>query len=57
MELLNFSNEIYPKFQAEGNASQFAIPYAKHFCNGSGYYEPFASFRDYRKHNCPKCNS
>ena len=27
------------------------------FCNGSGYYEPFASFRDYRKHNCPKCNS
>ena len=37
MELLNFSNEIYPKFQAEGNASQFAIPYAKHFCNGSGY--------------------
>jgi hypothetical protein len=26
----------YPVFQAEGNAAQFAIPYAKHICNGRG---------------------
>jgi len=28
--------KIYPKFQAEGNASQFSIPYAKHVCKGEG---------------------
>lgn len=27
----------YLSFQAEGNASQFAIPYAKHVCIGEGY--------------------
>ncbi len=27
----------YPQFQAEGNAAQFALPYAKHFCKGRGY--------------------
>jgi len=26
----------YPHFQAEGNAAQFAIPFAKHFCSGKG---------------------
>jgi predicted SAM-dependent methyltransferase len=26
----------YPKFQAEGNAAQFAIPFAKHVCKGVG---------------------
>ncbi len=37
MEILEFKNEKYPKFQSEGNASQFSIPYAKHFCKGIGY--------------------
>lgn len=27
---------IYPQFQAEGNAAQFAIPFAKKFCHGVG---------------------
>jgi len=37
MEIIFFDGEKYPKFQALGNASQFAIPYAKHFCKGNGY--------------------
>jgi predicted SAM-dependent methyltransferase len=37
MELINFNGKKYPKFQSEGNASQFAIPYAKHICKGVGY--------------------
>ena len=37
MELVTFDNTNYPKFQATGNASQFAIPFAKHFCKGYGY--------------------
>lgn len=32
-----YKGEIYPKFQTQGNASQFAIPYAKHVCFGYGY--------------------
>lgn len=36
IETINFKNNIYPKFQAEGNASQFAIPFAKHVCIGTG---------------------
>jgi predicted SAM-dependent methyltransferase len=36
MELINFNGKDYPKFQSEGFASQFAIPYAKHFCKGHG---------------------
>lgn len=34
---ITFKNRNYPQFQTEGNASQFAIPYAKHFCKGEGY--------------------
>jgi hypothetical protein len=26
----------YPAFQAQGNAAQFAIPFAKHVCSGTG---------------------
>ena len=37
MDLIEFSGEKYPNFQALGNASQFAIPFAKHFCKGNGY--------------------
>lgn len=37
MNTLSFNGKKYPGFQAEGNASQFAIPFAKHFCKGEGY--------------------
>lgn len=36
MELINYKGKNYPKFQSEGFASQFAIPFAKHFCKGKG---------------------
>lgn len=36
MDVLEFHGDVYPKFQSEGNASQFAIPFAKHFCKGNG---------------------
>jgi hypothetical protein len=32
-----FNKIHYPKFQSEGNAAQFAIPFAKHLCIGQGY--------------------
>lgn len=34
---IEYKGDIYPKFQEEGNASQFAIPFAKHVCIGDGY--------------------
>jgi len=37
MELISFHGENYPLFQTKGNASQFAIPFALHFCKGNGY--------------------
>jgi hypothetical protein len=37
MELINYDNQKYPFFQTQGNASQFAIPFALHFCKGLGY--------------------
>jgi predicted SAM-dependent methyltransferase len=37
MKTIKFKNKIYPFFQSIGNASQFAIPYAKHVCIGEGY--------------------
>ena len=36
-ETIIYAGKIYPKFQTEGNASQFAIPFAKKFCKGVGY--------------------
>lgn len=36
IEVINFKNKQYPLLQALGNASQFSIPYAKHFCKGKG---------------------
>ena len=35
--MIEFNGKQYPDFQAEGNASQFAIPFAKKFCKGVGY--------------------
>ena len=36
IKTIQFKNKIYPKFQSEGNASKFAIPFAKHVCHGVG---------------------
>ncbi|WWT39377.1 methyltransferase domain containing protein [Microcystis phage Mel-JY01] len=35
-DMIQFDGETYPAFQSRGFASQFAIPYAKHYCNGMG---------------------
>ena len=35
-ETVTFKDKKYPKFQSEGNAAQFAIPFAKHVCKGYG---------------------
>jgi len=32
-----FNNKFYPKFQTQGFAAQFAIPFATHLCKGVGY--------------------
>lgn len=37
IKTVKFKNKEYPEFQSMGNGSQFAIPYAKHVCNGYGY--------------------
>ena len=37
MQVVEYEGDLYPYFQTIGNASQFAIPFAKHVCNGSGY--------------------
>lgn len=37
IELIEFNDKTYPKFQSIGNASQFVIPFAKHVCSGYGY--------------------
>ncbi len=37
MEWIEFKGRKYPKFQSLGNASQFAVPFALHYCKGTGY--------------------
>lgn len=37
MKVVKYKGDIYPQFQTIGNASQFAIPFAKHVCKGNGY--------------------
>lgn len=37
VETLYYKGETYPKFQSEGNAAQFAIPFANQVCKGRGY--------------------
>jgi hypothetical protein len=36
MNTISYKNKIYPKFQSEGNAAKFAIPYAQQVCSGIG---------------------
>ena len=37
MQVVEYKGDTYPYFQTIGNASQFAIPFAKYVCSGSGY--------------------
>lgn len=37
IDIVQYKDDIYPAFQSQGNAAQFAIPYAKHVCKGIGY--------------------
>jgi len=37
LETIKFNSKEYLKFQSEGFASQFAIPFAKKLCKGVGY--------------------
>jgi SAM-dependent methyltransferase len=37
MDVIEYKGKPFPAFQAQGFATQFAIPYAKHFCKGVGY--------------------
>ena len=35
MNTISYKNKTYPKFQSEGNAAKFAIPYAQQVCSGT----------------------
>lgn len=37
IKTINYQGDEYPYFQTIGNASQFAIPFAKQVCHGFGY--------------------
>jgi predicted SAM-dependent methyltransferase len=37
IKTIKYKNKEYPAFQSEGNASQFAIPFALNVCIGEGY--------------------
>lgn len=37
IETIEFKNNVYPKFQSEGYAAKFAIPFAQQVCKGMGY--------------------
>ena len=37
IDYIEYKGDKYPSFQTIGNASQFAIPFAKQFCKGFGY--------------------
>lgn len=36
IETIKFNTQIYPFFQSQGNAAQFAMPYAQQVCKGYG---------------------
>ena len=36
IKTIEYKKYSYPLFQSEGNAAQFAIPFAKHVCEGTG---------------------
>lgn len=37
IEIIGYNGKDYPKFQSEGNAAQFIMPFATKFCYGIGY--------------------
>jgi predicted SAM-dependent methyltransferase len=37
IEIINYKNKIYPKFQSNGFASRFCFPFALEVCKGIGY--------------------
>lgn len=37
MEIISFNGVNYPKFQSEGNAAQYIMPFATKVCKGIGY--------------------
>jgi SAM-dependent methyltransferase len=37
IKTIEYKGVSYPEFQSKGNASQFAIPFAKYVCLGEGY--------------------
>ena len=37
IKTIEYKDTLYPEFQTQGNASQFAIPFSKHVCKGFGY--------------------
>lgn len=37
MNVISFNGTDYPEYQAQGFASQFAFPFALHFCKGEGF--------------------
>ena len=37
IETIHFKGETFPMFQAQGNAAQFALPFAKKVCKGTGF--------------------
>jgi len=37
IDLIEYKGKTYPKFQAEGHASKFIIPFAQQVCKGHGY--------------------
>lgn len=36
-KLIQFNKQIYPAFQASGNAARFVLPFATEWCKGKGY--------------------
>lgn len=37
IQTVYYNQQPYPKFQTEGNAAKFAIPFAQQVCKGTGY--------------------
>jgi SAM-dependent methyltransferase len=37
IEIIDFQGQIYPAFQATGNAARFCRPFATELCQGTGY--------------------
>ena len=52
MQVVDYKGDTYPHFQTIGNASQFAIPFAMHVCNGCLLYTS-PSPRDKRQSRMP----